>query len=64
MLLVPIKRINRVVQTPLRVLIRMGRERVVDPWRPVFFLECGKDHFLVRRRHLELLDKESSKAEF
>jgi hypothetical protein len=41
MFLVAVERVDGVVQTTLGILVRMGRERVVNPRRPGFFLERG-----------------------
>jgi hypothetical protein len=62
MLLVPVERGDGIVQTPLRVLVWMGRKRIVDAWRPAFFFEACQDQLLVRRRHFELFNEEALQA--
>ena len=63
MRLVSIERGDGIVQTPLRVLVWMGRKRIVDAWRPAFFFEACQDQLLVRRQLLELFHYYIAKEE-
>ncbi len=57
MRLVAIQALDRVVEAALGVLLGMRRQGVVDPRRPTFFLERGKDPLLVRRGKTKLFDQ-------
>ena len=62
-LLVAIERIDRVVQTPLGILIQLGSQRIVDPRAPTLLLKRGQDRFLVRCRHFELFHDDPANAQ-
>ena len=50
--MLPVQRLDRVVQTPLRTQVALRRERIVDAIRPAFLLKSGQDRLLVRGRYL------------
>ena len=62
--LVAVQAVNRVVQPALRLLVGVGRDRVVDPVGPALLLKRGQDSLLVGSRHLELLDDLSADPKF
>src|SRR5208282_1471530 len=57
-------RIDRIVQSPLGILLGMRRQRIVDLDWPALFLECCQDPLLVDRRHFELLDYDLTHTKF
>ena len=63
MFLVPVEGGDGIVQTPFRILLRMGRKGIVHARRPSFLFEGCQDQLLVRRRHFELFDDKISEAE-
>lgn len=61
--LVPIQTHNRLMQPPLRILLPMRWQRIINPHRPTFLLEDGENALLIRSRSAIFLDYSVAKCQ-
>ena len=54
--LIAIQCINRVVESPLGILLGTDRQRIIDSRRPLIFFKCTEDCALRIGRHFEPFD--------
>ena len=62
-LLIPVQRVDRVVQATFGFHFRARWRRIIDPRRPIFLVECCQNDLLVWGRYFELFDDPRSDAQ-